>query len=97
MPVWQEAHRLSIEIFHLTENLPRKEDYGLTSQIRRSSNSVSSNISEGYGRKHSKDKINFYNFSISSAYETQNHLLYGKGLDTSKKKPPKFFLSNTKN
>ena len=31
MPVWQKAHKLSIEIFHLTVDLPRSEDYGLTS------------------------------------------------------------------
>jgi len=38
MPVWQKAHRLAIEVFNLTINLPRSEDYGLTSQISKSSN-----------------------------------------------------------
>ena len=52
MPVWQKAHQLSIEIFKITANLPRSEDYGLTSQIRRSSNSVPANIAEGFGRFH---------------------------------------------
>ncbi|MDD4673910.1 MAG: four helix bundle protein [Bacteroidales bacterium] len=77
MPVWQKAHKLSIEVYQVTVNLPRSEDYGLTSQIRRSSNSVSANIAEGYGRKMKKDKAHFYTIARGSAFETQNHLLYG--------------------
>jgi four helix bundle protein len=80
MPVWQKAHELSIKIFQLTANLPRSEDYGLTSQIRRSSNSVSGNIAEGYGRRTKKDKAYFYVISRGSAFETQNHLMYGKSV-----------------
>ncbi|MHC1777454.1 MAG: four helix bundle protein [Lentimicrobium sp.] len=78
MPVWQKAHQLSIEIFNITSTLPRSEDYGLTSQIRRSSNSISGNIAEGFGRSTKKDKANFYIIARGSSYETQNHLLYGQ-------------------
>jgi len=77
MPVWQKALKLSIEIFEMTSGLPRSEDYGLTSQIRRSSNSVSGNLAEGFGRKSNKDKAYFYIVARGSAYETQSHLLYG--------------------
>jgi four helix bundle protein len=77
MPVWQKAHRLSIEVFKLTINLPRSEDYGLTSQIRKSSNGAASCISEGFGRSTTKDKKNFYIISRGSCYETENHLFYG--------------------
>ncbi len=55
MPVWQKAMDMAVEIFKLTEELPRKEDYGLTSQIRRSALSVPGNIAEGFGRKHTKE------------------------------------------
>jgi len=77
MPVWQKAHKLAVNAFQLSVNLPRSEDYGLTSQIRRSSNSVSGNIAEGFGRRTKKDKSNFYIIARGSAFETQNHLLYG--------------------
>jgi four helix bundle protein len=77
MPVWQKAMDLAVKIFKLTEKFPRKEDYGLTSQIRRSALSVSGNISEGFGRKHTKDKLNFYYDSRASLSETKNHLIYG--------------------
>jgi 23S rRNA-intervening sequence protein len=46
MPVWQKAMDLAEQVFVITESLPRKEDYGLTSQIRSSALSVS-NIAEG--------------------------------------------------
>ena len=77
MPVWQKAHKLAIEVFNLTINLPRSEDYGLTSQIRKSSNGAPACISEGFGRKTKRDKSNFYIIARGSSYETQNHLLYG--------------------
>jgi len=50
MPVWQKAHNLAIEVFKLIVGLPRSEDYGLTSQIRKSSNGVPACIAEGFGR-----------------------------------------------
>jgi len=77
MPVWQKANKLAVDVFNLTVDLPRSEDYGLTSQIRRSSNSVSANIAEGFGRKTKKDKAYFYTISRGSAFETQSHLIYG--------------------
>jgi len=49
MPVWQKAMKLAVDVFGLTKNLPRNEDYGLTSQIRRAALSVSANIAEGFG------------------------------------------------
>lgn len=77
MPVWQKAMELSVKVFKLTENLPRKEDYGLTSQMRQSGLSVPGNIADGFGRKHTKDKLNFYYDSRGSLSETKNHLIYG--------------------
>lgn len=78
MPVWQKATELAEKVFTLTEKLPKKEDYGLTAQIRRSALSVSGNIAEGFGRKHTKDKLNFYYDARGSLCETKNHLIYGK-------------------
>ncbi len=77
MPVWQKSLELSGKIFILTINLPRSEDYGLTSQIRRSSNSISGNIAEAFGRMTPMDKKNFYVFARGSTFETKSHLLYG--------------------
>ena len=59
MPAWQLAMKLAELIFKLTATLPQKEDYGLTSQLRRSALSISGNIAAGFGRKHTLEKINF--------------------------------------
>ena len=77
MPAWQKAMDLAVKIFDLTERLPRKEDFGLTSQIRSSGLSVSGNIAEGFGRKHTNDKLKFYYNARGSLAETKNHLIYG--------------------
>ena len=77
MSVWQKAINLSEKVFKLTVILPKSEDYGIISQIRRSANSVSANIAEGFGRNTNKDKRNFYIIARSSVFETQSHLLYG--------------------
>lgn len=89
MPVWQKAQEVSCKVFQLTKALPRAEDYGLTSQIRKSANSVTANIAEAFGRKSKKDKSLFYVFARGSAFETQSHLLYGQKV--------KYFESNNVN
>ena len=81
MPVWKDSLELSKKVFYLSQGLPRSEDYGLTSQIRRSANSISANLAEGFGRKSRKDKSHFYIISRGSAYETQSHILYGLGVE----------------
>src|SRR5258708_30355000 len=48
--VWQKAIAMVTDIYRATQNFPRQETYGLTSQIRRSAGSVASNIAEGQGR-----------------------------------------------
>ena len=77
MDAWKKASDLSIQVFHISSSLPKSEDYALTSQLRRASNSVSANIAEAFGRKTKKDKQYFYTISRGSAFETQNHLVYG--------------------
>ena len=78
MPIWKVAMEIAEKIFKYTNNLPRKEDYGFTSQIRRSGLSISANIAEAFGRYHISNKINFYYTARGSLTETQSHLEYGK-------------------
>ena len=80
MPVWQKAMELAQKVFSLTEGLPRKEDYGLTSQVRKPALSVPGNLAEGFGRQHTKDKLNFYYAPRGSLAETKNHLIYGQNV-----------------
>lgn len=71
---------LALEIYKITNNFPREEIYGITSQLRRASSSVTANIAEGFARYHFKDKIRFYYNSRGSIAEVQNFLLLAKDL-----------------
>src|SRR4029079_8826341 len=57
--VWQKAMELVVETYRLSSRFPKEEQYGLTSQLRRASVSVPSNIAEGYGRASRKEYLQF--------------------------------------
>ena len=81
MPVWQRANEIVGEVYKLTEALPKREEYALCSQLRNAAISIAGNVAEGFGRGHTKDKINFYFFSRGSCFEVRSHLLTGKQQD----------------
>ncbi|WP_134355772.1 four helix bundle protein [Flavobacterium psychrophilum] len=62
---------LETEVYQMTNTFPKEEIYGLTSQIRRSTISVPSNIAESYERHGNKDYLKFLNIGISSLFEMQ--------------------------
>lgn len=74
LKIWQNSHRLTIEVYALTSRLPKEELFGLTSQLRRAAISVESNIAEGESRYTEKDKLNFFIQARSSAAEVQTQL-----------------------
>lgn len=69
--IWQKSMNLVTEIYQLTNSFPKEEIYGLSSQIRRCSISIPSNIAEGYGNN---DYLRFLNISMSSLFEMQTQL-----------------------
>lgn len=75
LEVWQLARQLRKDIYELSNGFPKEELFGLTSQIRRSTNSISNNLAEGSGRATNIDKAKFTNTSYTSALETINHLI----------------------
>lgn len=77
---WKEAYHLVLQIYKLTDRFPQKENFALTSQMRRAAVSVSSNIAEGFSRRGTKEKILFYSMSLGSITELQNQLLIAVGI-----------------
>lgn len=75
LDVWDKAVELATVVYQNTENFPKAELYGLTSQMRRSAVSISSNIAEGAGRGSKNEFKQFLNISTGSCYEleTQAH------------------------
>ncbi len=78
--VWQKGFELVIHVYEVTKTFPPEERYGITSDIRRASNSVIHNIAEGFGRFERKDKTRFYKISRGSAYEVMSQALTCKAL-----------------
>lgn len=78
--VWQEGHKLVLEIYKITNMFPSKENFGLISQMQRCAVSITSNIAEGFSRKSKKEKIQFYYISLGSITELQNQLLVARDL-----------------
>ncbi|WP_346659715.1 four helix bundle protein [Chryseobacterium sp. GM_Chr_2] len=75
--MFQKSIEFSMMIFELTKSFPKEECYSLTDQIRRSSRSVSANISEAWGRrKYEKYFVAKLTDSEGEARETQTWLLY---------------------
>ncbi|HEX4758044.1 MAG TPA: four helix bundle protein [Terracidiphilus sp.] len=80
LTVWQRAMELTEAIYGLTKTFPKDEIYGLTSQLRRASVSIASNIAEGRGRGTDRDFKQFLNIAQGSTYEVQTQLLLAKRL-----------------
>ena len=90
LDVWQLAMTLAVDCYKLTENFPRHEQYGMTSQIRRASVSVAANIAEGYGRNQTGMYLQFLRIGLGSVRELETLLLLSErvGLATSTKLQP---------
>jgi four helix bundle protein len=69
--VFQKADELAFQIYKITEKFPMSEIFGLTSQIRRASLSVPTNIVEGYTRKSKKELSQFINIARGSLAATE--------------------------
>lgn len=81
LEVWQDARKLTVEIYRLTESFPEREKFGLVNQLRRASVSVTSNIAEGSTRSSAKDQAHFSSISYGSLMETMSHLLIAVDLN----------------
>jgi len=80
LKVWERSHQLALEVYKATKNFPREELYGLTSQIRRSSMSIPTNIAEGCGRFTDADFARFLQIAMGSASETEYQLILAHDL-----------------
>jgi four helix bundle protein len=78
LTVWQEAHKLAILTYRLTDKFPKKELFVLISQMRRAAVSITSNIAEGFSRYGKKEKTQFYTMAKGSLTELENQFLLAR-------------------
>lgn len=88
MEVWKLSMELVVKIYKLTENFPKDEMFGLTSQIRRCAVSIPSNIAEGCGRFSNKETLRFTSIALGSLAELETQILIATELN---------FVNNTEN
>ena len=82
--VWQRAMELVVAVYELTENFPKEEVYGITSQVRRSALSIASNIAEGRYRGTKSDYLHFLRMSYGSGAELETQVEAAKRLPKTK-------------
>ena len=73
--VWQKARKFTAELYLLTKTFPEDEKFGVTSQIRRATISITNNIAEGCGRNSDKQLVQFLHYSYGSTVEVENLLI----------------------
>lgn len=78
LKVWQRSIELVKEVYKVTDKFPKSELYGLTSQMRRCSISIPSNIAEGYKRKNKGEYIQFLSIADASAAELETQIIIAK-------------------
>jgi four helix bundle protein len=78
--VWQDAHRLALELYADTRSFPVDERFGLTRQMRRAAASIPMNMSEGAGRSSRAVYARFLDIATASANEVDYQLLLARDL-----------------
>ncbi len=73
--VWQKAHKFVLSVYRLSENFPKSEMYGLTSQLRRAAVSIPANIAEGFRKRSKPEKTYFLGVAQSSLEECRYYLI----------------------
>ena len=81
LKVWEKAHKLTLDVYRSTKEFPSEERFGITSQIRRASASISANIAEGCGRASDADFARFLQIAMGSACEVEYHTLLARDLN----------------
>lgn len=80
LKVWENSHRLTLEVYAVTKTFPKDELFGLTSQLRRSASSIPANIAEGCGKSSDPDFARFLQIAFGSACEVDYHLVLSRDL-----------------
>lgn len=80
LTAWQKSISLAKLVYKITENFPKEETYGLTSQMRRAAVSIPSNIAEGSKRAGEKDYSQFLRIASGSASELETQIVIAKDL-----------------
>ena len=71
----EKGHNITVRIYEVTDNFPKQEVYSLTSQLRRATLSIPSNIAEGSSRASEKENRRYMEIALGSCFELETQLL----------------------
>ena len=74
--VWSKSHSAALEIYRMTERIPRRYNADLINQVRRAALSIPANIAEGSSRATDRDFARFLQIALASASELESHLQF---------------------
>lgn len=74
LEIWKKGMEISKGIYKLTRQLPKEEQYGLVTQMRRSAVSLPANIAEGFRRRHNREYRQFLHIALGSSGELETYL-----------------------
>ncbi len=94
LDVWKKARTFVKEIYIITKDFPKDEQYGLMSQMRRCAVSIPSNIAEGYGRQFRKETLQFLHIFRGSLYELETQMYIAFDLSNVNEEKLKKLLSD---
>jgi len=80
LKVWQLGIQLAEEVYHLAQEFPKHETYGLGSQMQRAAVSIPANIAEGHAIGSTKDFARFLGIAQGSLAELETHLMLAERL-----------------
>jgi four helix bundle protein len=81
LKIWQKGIGLAKEVYLITDDFPSKATYGIVSQMRRAAVSISSNIAEGFMRKHNKEYKQFLYIALGSLAELETQIILSEELN----------------
>jgi four helix bundle protein len=81
LAAWKHAHRVALNAYKLSQQMPPQERYALTDQIRRCASSIPTNIAEGCGRGTDSELAYFLRVALGSAAELQSLMLLARDLE----------------
>ena len=81
LEVWQSARTLAKQIYSLSDSFPQREQFGLTSQMRRAAISIGANIAEGSGKNSDREFARFHEQAYGSTMETASLIVLAVDLD----------------
>ena len=81
MQIWNEGIVLTLDVYRIVRQLPKEEEYGLKSQLKRAAVSIPSNIAEGCSRHSEKEFKYFLEISLGSAFEIETQFIMAQKLN----------------